>query len=184
VAIELARGQLLKVICPRGEQVADMVAYNRQDHKEYLSNGKTFDYEMTLRLTTGNFLYSNKSQKMLEIIADTCGTHDFLLAPCCPATMQYFYNMEVGVHNCRDNLYQALQQYKIDKSDIPTAFNIFMNVPIYKDYRIKVAPSTAIAGDYIIVKASMDLLVGITACAAGDSNNHSFKSIHYSILPG
>jgi uncharacterized protein YcgI (DUF1989 family) len=174
---------LLKVICPEGEQVADLVAYNRQDLREYLSNGKTFDYEMTLRLTTGNFLYSNESQKMLEIVDDTCGTHDFLLAPCCPLTMQYFYSMEVGVQNCRDNLFEALKQYGIGKSDIPTAFNIFMNVPIYKDYRIKVAPPTARAGDYIIFRSYMDLIVGLTACSAGDSNNHSFKPIQYCVLP-
>jgi len=35
------------------------------------------------------------------------------------------------------------------------------------------------AGDYIIFRAEQDLIIGLTACSALQSNNYSFKPIHY-----
>ncbi len=181
-ALQLNKGQSLKVICPHGEQVADMTAYNATDFKECLSNGKTFDYEETLRLTVGNMLFSNLSNPMLDIIEDTCGIHDFLLAPCCENTMKHFYNIVQDHPSCLDNLYIALKKYEVEKWAIPTAFNIFMNVELDDDRSIKVRPPKAKAGDYIIFKAKMDLIIGLTACSAKDSNGNSFKPIEYQIL--
>lgn len=180
-SLELQQGQCLKVLCPEGSQVADLVAFNLHDFTEILSNGKTFDYEQTLRLTTGNSLYSNLSNRMLEIIEDSCGIHDFLLAPCCPETMRRFYNMEGPSPNCRDNLYEALAGYDIERWQLPTAFNIFMNVTVDESLRIEVLPPVAKAGDYVVFRAGMDLIVGITACSAGASNNYSFSAIEVQV---
>ena len=43
VAFKLARGQRLRVIDPEGEQVADLLAYNRHDINECLSSGRSLD---------------------------------------------------------------------------------------------------------------------------------------------
>lgn len=180
-SFELREGQYLKVICPEGEQVADLVAYNRSNHREFLSNGKTFDYEQTLRLTKGNTLWSNDSRTMMELIEDTCGIHDFLLAPCCRKTMEIFYDIKGNVPTCQDNLYKALRDFGIEKWSIPTAFNLFMNVPLDAGLNLKVCPPVAKKGDYVVFVAKMDLLIGMTACSAGSSNNFSFKPISYSI---
>lgn len=181
-AFTLLKGQALKVICPMGEQVADMVTYNMADHREFLSNGKTIDYAESIKLTTGNWLYSNKSMEMLKIIEDTCGIHDFLLSPCCPMTMEMFYDITEQVPTCLGNLHLALKKYGIEQWQIPTAFNIFMNVPVALNGKIKVLPPTAIPGDHIIFKAHMDLLIGLTACSASASNNGSYKPIDYEII--
>ncbi|MGB7396060.1 MAG: urea carboxylase-associated family protein [Pricia sp.] len=180
-SFELKKGQYLKVICPEGEQVADLVAYNALDTREFLSNGKTLDYEQTVELTKHNTLWSNMSHPMLNIVEDTCGINDFLLSPCCKMTMKIFYDIEGEVPTCHDNLYQALQKYGIEKWSIPTAFNIFMNVPIDANGDFDVCPPTAVAGDYIVFLAKMDMVIGLTACSAGSSNNFSFKPIAYSI---
>ena len=55
-AFELAKGASLTVIDPEGSQVSDLLAYNAQDVREAISNGRTFDYEETLHLSTGNRL--------------------------------------------------------------------------------------------------------------------------------
>ena len=177
----LKKDEVLKVICPEGEQVADLVAYNASDYKEYLHNGKTFDYEESLLLSRGNILYSNESNPMLEIIEDTCGRHDFLLAPCCPATFKHFYNISEKHPSCRNNLYNSLKNYGIEMSQIPTAFNIFMYVKFAEDGKIQVLPPLVDKGGYIALNAKMDLLIGLTSCSAGASNNYSYKAIHYEI---
>ena len=55
---------------------------------------------------------------------------------------------------------------------IPTAFNIFMNVDVSNSGKIRVRPPLSKAGDYIDLRAEMDLIVGVTACAAGKCNNY------------
>jgi uncharacterized protein YcgI (DUF1989 family) len=45
--------------------------------------------------------------------------------------------------------------------------------------KISVLPPKSKAGDYVILEAKMDLIVGMTACSAEMSNNYSFKPIGY-----
>src|SRR2546423_6792152 len=90
-AFELNKDQSLRVIDLEGEQVADLVVFNRADHAEWLSSGRSIDYANSIYLTTGNILYSNRSQPMLTIAADDVGRHDFLLAPCSAATFAIIY---------------------------------------------------------------------------------------------
>ena len=55
-----------------------------------------------------------------------------------------------------------------------------MNVPVDGETgKVSVLPPKSKAGDFIILLAKMDLIVGITACSAGLSNNFSFKPIGY-----
>lgn len=181
-SLKLKKGEYLKVVCPEGEQVADLVAYRDGEMTEFLSNGKTFDYEETIFLTIGNILYSNKSKEMLEIVLDTCGRHDFLLAPCCPDTFKKLYDKVTEHPSCRNNLAESLNEYGIEAHTIPTAFNIFMKVDVNKEGKLKVQRPAAKAGDQIIFRAHMDMVIGLTACSAEKTNNGSLKSIDYQVL--
>jgi len=182
-AFKLKKGQKLKVIDPKGEQVSDMVLFNAKDRREKISSGKTLDFEESILIGEGNFLWSNRSRKMLEILKDTNGRNDFLLAPCSPETFEVMYNYD-GYHpSCFENLYTSLEPYNINADDIPNAFNIFMNVQFDAKGKLSVDPPLSKAGDYVLFEAKMDLIVGLTACSAEDSNNGTFKPIHYEILP-
>src|SRR5690554_1607513 len=182
VAFELKKGQTLKVIDPMGRQVSDMVLFNAEDTREKISSGKTFDFEETLSITKGHYLWSNRSKKMMEILEDTNGKNDFLLAPCSPETFEIMYDYK-GYHpSCFENLYTNLKPFGIEPDDVPTAFNIFMNVQFAVDGKLSVLPPLSKAGDYVLFKAEMNLIVALTACSAEDSNGGSFKPIHYEIF--
>ena len=184
VAFKLKKGDFLTVIDPLGKQVSDMVLFNAHDLKEKISSGKTLDFEESILLSKGNILWSNRSQKMMRILEDTNGRNDFLLAPCSPETFAIMYQQE-GYHpSCLENLHKNLTAYDISIDDIPTAFNIFMNVRFDSKGIIKVKPPTSKPGDLIKFEALMDLVVGLTACSAEDSNGGSFKPIHYVITDG
>lgn len=181
-AFRLARGQVLTVIDPQGVQVSDLVAYNADDVREVISNGRTFDYEETIRLTAGHQLWSNRSNPMLSIIEDSVGLHDFLLTPCSTATFEHFYPDKPVHRGCFGNLAEALLPYGIGEDAIPTAFNLFMNVPVDgATGRIEVIAPVSTAADFIRLKAEMDLVIGLTACSAYSSNGGSFKPIDYVI---
>ena len=181
-AFKLKKGQKLKVIDPQGEQVSDMVLFNAEDPREKISSGKTLDFEESILITKGNFLWSNRSQKMMEILEDTNGRNDFLLAPCSPETFKIMYNNPDYHPSCFENLYTSLKPFGIEPDDVPTAFNIFMNVQFDEKGKLSVDPPLSKAGDHVLFEAKMDLIVALTACSAEDSNNGSFKPIHYEIL--
>jgi len=181
-AFELAKGASLTVIDPEGSQVSDLLAYNAQDVREVISNGRTFDYEETLHLSIGNRLWSNRSNPMLSIVEDTVRRHDFLLTPCSTATFEHFYPDKPVHRGCFGNLAEALEPFGIGPDDIPTAFNVFMNVPVDgQSGLIAVKPPVSKAGDRIVLRAEMDLIIGLTACSAYDSNGGSFKPIDYEL---
>jgi uncharacterized protein YcgI (DUF1989 family) len=183
-AFRLEKGQTLTVIDPRGRQVADLLAFNAADLDEVISSGRTLDYAETIYLTTGHTLYSNRSQPMLEIIADTVGRHDFLLTPCSYDTFHHFYPDLPPHRGCFGNLAAALEPYGIAPDRIPVAFNCFMNVPVDAiTGNLTVLPPLSQAGDHIVFRAAMDLVIGLTACSAPASNGGSFKPIQYRIDP-
>ena len=179
-ALRLAGGQVLRVIDPLGQQVSDLLAFSADDPREAISNGRTFDYEETVRLTTGNRLWSNRSRSMLAIIEDTVGCHDFLLTPCSEDTFRHFYPDQPVHRGCFGNLAEALAPFGVGADAIPCAFNLFMNVPVDSSTGcLTVEPPLSRAGDFIRLRAEMDLIVGLTACSAYASNAGSFKPIHY-----
>jgi uncharacterized protein YcgI (DUF1989 family) len=181
-AFRLKKGEKLKVIDPQGEQVSDMVLFNAEDVREKISSGKTLDFEESILISTGNYLWSNRSRKMMKILEDTNGRNDFLLAPCSPETFKIMYNNPDYHPSCFENLYTSLKPFGIEPDDVPTAFNIFMNVQFDENGKLSVEPPLSKPGDHVIFEAQMDMIVALTACSAEDSNNGSFKPIHYEIL--
>ena len=178
----LNKGQRLTVIDPRGEQVADLVTFDLADRREVISSGRSLDYASKLYLTTGDPIYSNRSNVMLRIVEDTVGRHDFLLTPCSRDTFRIIYGDEHPHRGCFGNLEHALAPYGIEPDQIPVAFNCFMNVVLDpRDWSMKVDPPLSKAGDHISFLAETDLLIGLTACSALQSNNYAFKPIHYRI---
>lgn len=167
-----------------GEQVADLVAFADDDRGEYLSSGRTFDYEETIRLTTGNRLWSNRSRVLLTIVEDRVGTHDFLLAPCSAEMFRLLYGHSEPRRGCFGNLAAALAPHGIAPDAVPTAFNCFMNVPVAPDGKVSVRPPLSRAGDHMVFRAEQDLLVGLTACSAPNSNNGRLKPIAWALGDG
>ena len=182
VGFLLRQGQQLMVTDPEGEQVADLMCFNLHDKLEFLSSGRTIDYASTVLLTTGHKLYSNRSQVMLEIVEDTVGRHDFLLTPCSAEMFRILYGEEHVHPGCFGNLANALEPYGILPDQIHTTFNIFMHVEVNDvTGAVRVLPPLSGPGDHITFRANMDLVVGLTACSAGQSNNFRYKPIVFEV---
>ena len=178
IGFELERGQVLRVIDPQGEQVSDVLAFAAADRSERLSSGRSLDYNNTIYLTTGHVLYSNRSNPMFTILEDRVGRHDFLLTPCSQETFEILYEGHEGYHpSCFENLAKNLERWGIAPDDIPTTFNAFMNVQIGPSGELEIGPPLSRPGDFVDLRAEMDLVVGVTACSAEKSNKHSLKPI-------
>jgi uncharacterized protein len=168
-SLVLPRGGHLRIIDPEGGQTGDLMAFSR-DGSERLSNGRTFDYGGKIYLTTGDVLWSDRSNPMLTIVEDHVGRHDFLYSPCSLEMYRMQYGV-TGYHaNCHDNLRSALRDLDIEPDSLPTAFNFFMNVDVLPDGRLEFAPPRCRAGDSIVLRAEMDLAIALSACPASTCN--------------
>ena len=182
VGFTLNSGEFLHVIDPEGEQVSDLIAYSVADIDEHLSSGRSIDYAGKLFLSTGDILYSNRSNRFLTIVHDEVGRHDFTLTPCSAEMFRKLYNERHPHRGCQGNLEAAMARFGIGRDRIPIAFNIFMNVDVNPiSGEISVLPPLSRGGDRIIFRAETDLIIGLTACSAGQSNNFRYKPIEYKI---
>ena len=181
----LNKGDVLVVIDPQGEQVSDLMAFAADQPQEWLSSGRTFDYNETIYLTTGHRLYSNRSRVMFTLLRDDVGRHDFLLTPCSTETFELLYppGTAEGHPSCFGNLVKALGPFGIEPDQIPTTLNIFMNVLVDETGKVHIGPPISQPGQRLELRAEMDLIVGLTACSAEGSNNGTFKPIDYRIIP-
>lgn len=167
--LRLKRGEQLRVTDPEGGQSGDLVAFS-QDGRQRLSNGRTFDYGGKIYVSTGDILWSDRSNPMLTIVSDEVGRHDLLYAPCSIEMYRIQYGV-TGYHaNCYDNLCSALRELGMEPEPLPTALNFFMNVEVAVDGRLSFAPPRSRAGDSIVLRAEMDLAIALSSCPASTCN--------------
>ncbi|MFC3713710.1 DUF1989 domain-containing protein [Sphingoaurantiacus capsulatus] len=162
VGLRLRKGEHLRLVDPEGGQTGDLVAYSA-DGSERLSSGRTFDYNEKVRLSTGDALWSDRSNRLLTIIADEVGRHDMFYAAC----TREMYALQYGIDdhpNCHDNLSAALRGQGIDPVFLPQTLNFFMNVEIDEEGRLSIAPARSWPGAAMVLRAEMDLIVALSAC--------------------
>jgi len=179
--VKLARGAHIRLIDIEGGQTGDLMAFSL-DGRERLSNGRSFDYNGKLLLSTGDVLWSDLSNPMLMIVADDVGRHDFLYASCSIEMYRMQYGV-TGYHaNCSDNLRAALRELGIEPDSVPTtAFNFFMNVEVQPDGRLKILPPKCRKGDSMVLRAEMDLAIAVSACPAGTCNDGPPRSLAFEV---
>jgi len=182
-ALVVPKGHTLRLIDVEGQQVADVVFYNVEDLSEVYSAGHSI--YMNMRLGTGDsrmiktFWSSPPNERiMLTVTADQVRSHCVPLATCCSRSV-YASSSEYSDpehRSCADNLVEALGPWKVP-GHLPDVFNAFLNFDLQKwymgDYRFDVPKSQA--GDYLELRAEIDLLVGISACPSDRTATNGYN---------
>lgn len=182
LAIKILAGQNLRITDIEGGQVVDLVSYSQQNSQEYLSSPRTMDFNNKIYFSSGDVLYSNLSNPMWSIAEDKVGEHTFRFAPCDQKMFEITYGATKPHPNCFDNLSSNLALFGIQPEQIFVPLNIFMNARISENGEIDIHPPRSKAGDFIKLRAEMDMIVGISACSAYKSNDYSFGPIRLEII--
>ena len=171
IKIDVHQGQNITVVDIEGGQVVDFFAEVTDKPNEFLSTGVTIDCNESLKLKIGDTIYTNLYTPMMEVLSDDVGEHD-LLHPCCrPEMYDYFYHNGKGHRNCFDNINHALEEQR----PIITPVNLFMHTKINTNGNISVEKPISEAGDKIILKALLNITLGIAACSVSESQCNSGK---------
>jgi hypothetical protein len=159
----LKQGQVFRTIDIHGQQVADLMLYRGQDPEERYWVANTIKLNGQVYLTTGHRLYSDRANRMATIVADTCGAHDTLCGSCSADIDLVRY--QVTWHpNCTDNFVRSLARYRLQRRDMVMSFNLFMNAPVQPDGSFAIVEPRSKPGDYIDIRADMDLIVCFSNC--------------------
>lgn len=163
-------GERFEVINPEGEQIADLVAFNRDDHSEKYSQSYTRHLNSKLRISEGDSLYTTEGNPILTITHDDCGVHDILYGPCNEWMLNDLFQPEPG--GCRENLWLSLRPEGITEEEVPDTMNIFQKSTIEgEEQRMELGRSPAEPEDKVEFKAEQDALVAVSACSADDPAN-------------
>lgn len=176
--IDVLQGQSITVVDLEGGQVVDFFAEVTGNRDEFLSTGVTIDCNESIRLKVGHYIYTNLYHPMMEVLEDDVGEHD-LLHPCCrPEMYDFFYHNGNGHPNCLDNINGALSENRA----IITPVNLFMYTKINLDGSISVEAPLSKAGDKIVLKALMDITLGVAACSVRESKCNSGRCTSVKVI--
>ncbi|WP_435103347.1 DUF1989 domain-containing protein [Arhodomonas sp. AD133] len=169
-AVRLDAGQHLNIRNPSGTQVCDFWAFNARDFHEFLS----MEHLRTALGRTiprpGDGLVSNRRRPLLTLVEDTSpGVHDTLIAAC---DLERYRQLGVeGYHdNCTDNLRMALKAVGLSAPEIPSPFNIWMNIPVSTSGSFGWLPPQARPRDLVTFRAEVDCMAVMSACPQDVTN--------------
>ena len=175
LAVEVKRGQHLRIIDLEGKQVVDMAVFNAHNPREKLSTSYSrtrylpkpgAEYVPRDKLMEGDTLMSTICRPLMTIVKETPepkGVHDVHNRMC----NRFLYeSYGLGVRDgCHEIISQAVAPYGILPEDIPDTMDLFMK---YEHDcargRWVIGEPVSKPGDYIEFRAEMDCIVGLSNC--------------------
>jgi uncharacterized protein YcgI (DUF1989 family) len=175
-AIEIRRGEVLRVEQLEGGQCADFNAFNLHDYREFFHCGRTRVLHGMFP-TAGDMLWSAppRERPMFTIIADTAGINDLNYPRCTGVLFEYAWGYATHT-NCQDVLAEAEREYGLTPDDVHDSFNLWMNTKVDAETgRLSVDRNTSQAGDYVELLAHFDCLAVVSVCGADVFNTSNFS---------
>jgi uncharacterized protein len=187
ISFEIEAGQKLKLTQPEGEQVADLISFNRDDVRELLSMLSSRAVNLSWKFTAPHVLYSNCTRPMWQIEEDLTG-ENYCGGGYCSEHMNIvrYGERARGQPNCQNNLETAIRGYSMDRwnFNVDACFNIFMTVAYDANGVWEIRPPKGKPGDYMVMRALMPQIVAISNCPIlfNACNNFKLKPLTLEIL--
>jgi uncharacterized protein len=166
LAFRAIAGDLIRVIDLHGAQPVDFWAFVDNDHSEYLSCAHTKPSIEKLFPRVGDAAYTNHRRPIVRLIEDhSPGEHDMQYAAC-----DRWRYIELGGPSqadhgsCQANLHNALRAEMVSLPFTPQPWNLFTNFFINTDGTFTVKAPATRPGDYVILRAELDVLIAVSAC--------------------
>ncbi|MEO9875466.1 MAG: DUF1989 domain-containing protein [Anderseniella sp.] len=178
----ISKAERLRIVDTHGAQAVDFLCYCAADPAERYHAPNTIKKAGSVLLTSGHSLYSDKARKLFSIEEDSFGGHDTIGGCCSKPSNEMLYG--VGNEGCRENFLIALAAHDLGWKDIVPNVNWFMNVPVDTAGGAHVALGSSRAGDFVTLRAEMDVLAVISNCpqVLNPCNNFSPTDIAIEVL--
>lgn len=159
------KGERIRIVDLHGQQAVDTLFYSAADTCERYSAQDTTAAQRSPYVGLGTVLVSNEGNPMLKVVADTTGRHDTSAGACSVESNTVRFGHETRhLHACRENFVVEAARWGMDKRDIVSNINFFMNVPIEPDGSLAIVDGLSEPGNFVELEALMDVICLISNC--------------------
>jgi urea carboxylase-associated protein 2 len=160
----LRRSEMLRLVDGTGTATPTLVAWREADPSERINLADTVKVQWTAALRRGRILLSDMGRVMLSIVEDTSGAHDALMGGSAPDPRPSATD-EPYRRSTRENLIAATAKLGLERRDIAPCISFFAPVSVDGAGRFQWQGGKKRPGDFVDLRAEMDLLVAISNCA-------------------
>lgn len=169
------QGSILRLVDLEGQQAVDFLCYNAADVTDRYNAANTMKLNKTIYLTRDCVLWSVRARPMMTIIADTCASPHDTLYGCCSIEIDEIRFDKTNTKGCQSNFEAELATHNMGAKDMVANINFFMHVPVAVDGVVAIADSLSKPGDYVDLRAEMDVLAVISNCPERDNPAAGFE---------
>jgi urea carboxylase-associated protein 1 len=164
-SVVVKAGQRMTIVDLEGNQAVDCVLYAADDPTERYSAPDTMAAQANVFLTTGTRLLTTQGRALMTIVDTTVDRHDTLGGACSKEsnTLRYGHHT-YHQHACVENFVHEHLKWGLDKRDIQSNINWFMNVPVDPDGSLGIVDGISAPGLTVTLQAEIDTLVIISNC--------------------
>jgi urea carboxylase-associated protein 2 len=156
-------GEVLRIAQSEGASSVAMIAWSAADTSERLNLPDTVKVQWTTAIAKGRVLFSDMGRVMFSVTEAASSAHDTLMGGSTAASNAIRYP-SLDTRNTRDNFILIAGKLGLDRHDIPSALAFFAPVHVLDDGSFIWREELRRAGDYIELRAEMDLVIGLSNC--------------------
>lgn len=158
----LKAGDTIRISQNNGPSAIAMIAWNAADTSERLNLPDTVKVQWTTAIAKGRVLFSDMGRVMVSVTEAASSAHDGLVGGSTAASNAAKYGGDT--RNTRDNFILLAGKLGLTRRDIPSALSFFAPVRVLDDGTFVWREDLRVEGDYVELRAEMDLIIGLSNC--------------------
>jgi len=159
----LRRGEGFRIIDDTGRASVSLLAWREEDPSERINCADTIKIQWSAAISKGRVILSDMGRVVFSVIEDTSGAHDLLVGGSTPASV--LASTGASGRNTQENFLAAVSKIGLDVRDIPPCITFFAPVALDGAGRFLWQEGRKRAGDFVDLRAVMNLIVVASNCA-------------------
>jgi uncharacterized protein len=159
----LRRGEALRIIDDTGQASVSLLAWREENPSERINCADTIKVQWSAAISKGRVVLSDMGRVVFSLIEDSCGAHDLLVGGSTPASV--LAASGVSGRNTQENFLAAVSKIGLGVRDISPCITFFAPVALDAAGRFIWKQGCKRAGDFVDLRAEMNLIVVASNCA-------------------
>jgi urea carboxylase-associated protein 2 len=158
----LKTGDTIRIAQDQGPSAVSMIAWSAADTSERLNLPDTVKVQWTTAIAKGRVLFTDMGRVLFSVTEAASTAHDALVGGSTAASNAAKYPGDT--RNTRDNFILVAGKLGLDRRDIPSAMTFFAPLRVDADGKFVWREDLRVPGDYVDLRAEMDLIVAFSNC--------------------
>lgn len=171
----LKAGETIRIAQDAGRSAVSMIGWSAADQSERLNLPDTVKVQWTTEVSKGRVLFTDMGRVLFSVTEAASSAHDGLMGGSTAASNAAKYGADL--RNTRDNFVLMAGKLGLGRRDIPSALTFFASVRVEADGAFVWRDDLIKAGDFVELRAEMDLIVALSNCPHPLDPNPSYAPL-------